>query len=312
MAITVQTGRIHTNVYLSQIAVEYKNADFVWNLIAPAMMVNKESDKYREYKKDGYFSGAPKRADGAPAEEASLSYDEKSYATYERALKDIVTDRAMDNADNVFDLKADTTKFLTEKVKLGIEIDIANLLIATDGSGISSASPDHIVTPSNLWDDYTNSDPEGDIATGKESIMRQTGRKPNMIIIPGHVERYLANHPQIKELRKFTDPSLLTKGGLPSSLWDLRVVIAASIYNSALEGQTTVMDYVWGKNAVIGYVNPADTITLARTFMLRSRNMKVDTWRDNEREGDFIRVVANYQPKVICKDCGYLLSGVIT
>lgn len=312
MSITVQTGKIRTNTYLSKIAVEYKNADFVWNLIAPPFLVNKESDKYRKYTKDGYFSGAPKKADGVPAEEASLSYQEDDYTTFERGLKDIVTDRAMNNADNVFDLKSDTTKFLSEKVKIGMEIDIADLLIATDGSGISSANPDHVVTPSNLWDDYTNSDPEGDIATGKESIMRQTGRKPNMIIIPGHVERYLANHPQIKELRKFTDPSALTKGGLPSALWDLKVVIAASIYNSALEGQTTNMDYIWGKNAIIAYVNPADTITLARTFVLRSRYMKVDTWRDLEREGDWIRVVSNYVPKVICSDCGYLLSGVIT
>src|SRR3990167_1783422 len=205
MAITVQTGKIHTNVYLSKIAVEYKNADFVWSLIAPAFKVNKESDKYREYKKDGYFSGAPKRADGSPAEEASLGYDDKSYTTFERALKDIVTDRTMDNADNVFDLKADTTKFLTEKVKIGMEIDVANLLTATDGSGISSASPDHIVTPSNLWDDYTNSDPENDISTGKEAITARTARMPNVILIPPHVEKYLAHHPQIKEMRKYTD-----------------------------------------------------------------------------------------------------------
>ena len=311
MSITIQTGKIKTNVHLSKIAVQYSNASFVMENLAPYFPVKKESDKFRKYKRDGYFSGAPKRADGAPAEEASLSYDEDTYTTYERAVKDIVTDRAMNNADDVFNLKADTTKFLTEKIKLGVELDAAILLTGVTG-GISSSSPDHVVTPSNLWDDYTNSDPENDISTGKEAITARTARMPNVILIPPHVEKYLAHHPQIKEMRKYTDPNMLTKGGLPGTLWDLKVVIAPAIYNSAVQGLNPTMAYAWGKNCIIAYVNPSDTITLARTFVLSSRNMQVTTWRDDEREGDWIRVVNNYVQKMICSDCGYLLSGVIT
>jgi len=310
--ITILTSKIKTNVHLTNLAVQYNNAGFIADKISPPLYVKKESDKFRKYKRDGYFSGAPKRSDGAPAEEASLSYDEDTYSTYERAQKDIVTDRAMANSDNVFDLKADTTKFLSEKVKLGYEIDVANMLVALTG-GISAASPDHVVTPSNLWNDYTNSDPENDIATGKEAITSRTGRLPNIILITPDTERYLAHHPQIKELRKYTDPFALTKGGLPNRLWDMEVVIAPGIYNSAAQGLSTVsMSYVWGKNVIIGYVNPADTITLARTFVLTSRNMQVTGWRDEEREGDWLRVVHNYVPKVICNDCGYLLTGVVS
>ncbi len=312
MPITIQTGHIKTNVYLSRIAVQYNNAGFIADKIAPPLTVNKESDKYRKYKRDGYFSGAPKRSDGAPAEEASLSYDEDSYTTYERAVKDIITDRAQGNADNVFDLKADTTKFLSEKVKLGYEMDVADMLIATAG-GITAASPDHVVTPSNLWDDYTNSDPEGDIATGKEAITGRIGRIPNLIVLTPDTERYLSHHPQIKELRKYTDPTMLTKGGVPKTLWDLEVVVAPAIYNTSKQGISTIsMAYVWGKNVIIAYSNPTDTITLARTFVYGQRRMQVTTWRDDEREGDWIRVVNNYAPKIICTDAGYLLSGVIT
>ena len=311
MAITIQTGKIKTNQHLSKIAVQYSNAAFVAEKLAPSFFVTKESDKYRKYKRDGYFSGAPKRADGAPAEEASLAYDEDTYSTYERAQKDMVTDRAMNNADNVFNLKADVTQFLAEKIKLGVEIDVATLLTGASG-GISAAAPDFIVTPSNLWDDYTNSDPESDISTGKEAVTARTGRVPNVILIPPHVEKYLAHHPQVKELRKYVDLTMLTKGGLPTTLWNMEVVIAPAIYNSAVQGLSPSMAYVWGKNCILAYVNPADTITLARTFVLSSRNMQVSSWRDEEREGDWIREVHNYVPKVICNDCGYLLSGVIT
>lgn len=312
MPITIQTSKIKTNVYLSKIAVQYNNASFVADKIAPPFLVRKESDKFRKYKRDGYFSGAPKRADGAPAEEASMSYDDDTYSTYERAQKDIVTDRAINNADDIFNLKSDTTMFLSEKVKLGYEIDTANALIATSG-GIISANPDHVVTPSNLWDDYTNSDPENDIATGKEAITSRTGRVPNVILMTPDTERYLSHHPQIKEFRKYTDPSMLTKGGLPGTLWDLNVVVASSIYNTAAQGLSNIsMAYVWGKNVIIAYVNPADTITLARNFVLSSRNMMTTTWRDEEREGEWIRVAHNYSPKIICNDCGYLISNCIS
>ncbi len=311
MPITIQTGKIKTNIYLSKIAVQYNNAAFVAEKLSPSFLVQRESDKFRKYKRDGYFSGAPKRADGAPAEEASLSYDDDTYSTFERGQKDIVTDRAINNADNVFNLKADVTQFLTEKIKIGMELDVANMLTATSG-GISSANPDHVVTPSNLWDDYTNSDPESDISTGKEAITARTGRMPNILLIAPHVERYLVHHPQIKELRKYTDPTALTKGGLPKTLWDMEVVVAPAIYNSAAQGLNPTMSYVWGKNCVIAYVNAADTITLARNFVLTSRNMQVTSWRDDEREGDWIRVVNNYVPKIICSDCGYLLNNVIS
>lgn len=312
MAVTVNTGKIKTNQFLSQIAVQHRNAEFMGKILAPELLVTKESDKYRKYKKDGFFSGAPIRSDGAPAEEASLSYDEKTYTTFERAIKDIVTDRTINNADNIFNLKADVTRFLTDKIKLGQEIDIADKLVSTDGGAISASVPDHIVTPDNLWDDQTNSNPEDDITDGIEAIMKQVGRKPNLMVISGSVEKHLARHPLIKELRKYTSTEALTKGGVPSQLFGLQVHVAPAIFNSATEGNPVTMDWVWGKNAIIAYVNPSDSVTLARTFVLSNRNMVVDTWRDNEREGDWLRVKTDYVPKVICPECGYLLSGVVS
>lgn len=311
MPITIRTNNIHTNVHFSNLAVKYSNADHIGAQIAPDFLVKRESDKYREYKRDGFFSGAPIRSDGAIAEEATLAYDEKTYTTYERALKDLVTDRSINNADSVFNLKKDSIDFLSEKIKLGREIDISEQLLATDGSGISSSNPDHVVTPTVLWNDKTSSVPEEDIATGKLAIQKQIGRKPNVLLLGPEVAKSLAEHPNIKELRKYVNTDALTQGGLPSTLWGLKVLEGSAIYNTAEEGETLVMDFVWGKNALIAYVNPRDPLTLARTFVLRSRNMKVTTWRDEEREGDWQRIVYDHVVKVICKECGYLISGAV-
>jgi hypothetical protein len=38
-------------------------------------------------------------------------------------------------------------------------------------------------TPSNLWSDYTNSDPVGDVETGRRTILANTGFKPNKLTV---------------------------------------------------------------------------------------------------------------------------------
>ncbi len=304
MAITVQTPGIHTNQYLSKIAVQYGQDQFFWDRLFPPFLVNRESDKFKVYKKEGYFSGAPKRADGAPAEEASLSYSWDTYSCEERALKDIVTDRAVANADNVFNLKADVTKFLTSRIKLGMEIDAME--VATNRNIVTNNG-----TPSTKWSDTANSDPEKDIRNAIDTIAKAIGRAPNVIYMSKAVESYLVRNAKIKELIKYTDRNLLTRGGLPATLWDLQVVVSPAIYNTAKEGLPVSMDYVWGDNVIIAYVNPADTITFGRCFIHNKRNFLVTQWREEEREGEWIRCVCNYDMKVICADAAYLLYDVL-
>ena len=144
----VQKGNIKEDKFLTGLAVRYTNNEFVGSQFLPEYTVAKESDKYRIFRKDGFFKGAPKKADGAITEEASLIYDEGTYSTYERAIKDIVTDRAVQNADAPVRPKVDATNFLTEKVLLSQEIDQWALLLGTSGLGSSSASP---VARSSPW-----------------------------------------------------------------------------------------------------------------------------------------------------------------
>ena len=42
MSITIQTGKIKTNVHLSKIAVQYTNASFVMEKLAPFFPVKKD------------------------------------------------------------------------------------------------------------------------------------------------------------------------------------------------------------------------------------------------------------------------------
>ena len=95
----VQKTNVRDDKFLTGLAVRYQNNEFVGTEFMPEYGVQKESDKYRIFRKDGFYKGAPKKADGAITEEATLSYDEGTYSTYERAIKDIVTDRAVQNAD---------------------------------------------------------------------------------------------------------------------------------------------------------------------------------------------------------------------
>jgi hypothetical protein len=83
--------------------------------------------------------------------------------------------------------------------------------------------------------------------------------------------------------------------------------------NSAAEGQTDSLSYVWGKHAIIAYVSPKISIkmlTLGVTFTYSQRIVK--RWRDEDREGTYVRIGNdNYVQKIIAAVAGYLIKNAV-
>jgi hypothetical protein len=304
----VQKGNVRDDKFLTGLAVRYTNNEFVGNQWLPEYNVQKESDKYRIFNKDGFFKGAPKKADGAITEEATLSYDEGTYSTYERALKDIVTDRAMQNADAPVRPKIDVTNFLTEKVLLSQEIDIWALILGT--SGLESGSLYSNLTATTAWIGGTDPDILGDLSDAIVTISKAIGKRPNQISFTTEVSEAITQDPVIREILKYHTTSMITGNALPATIRNMKVIIADGLWNSADEGQTAVYEYIMKFRVPIAYVNPGDNLTLGRTFV--SRGFKVVRWRDDDREGEFIKVNKVYSPHLTNSSAGYMYKRVNT
>jgi len=304
----VQKGNVRDDKFLTGLAVRYSNNEFVGNMYLPEYNVLKESDKYRIFRKDGFYKGAPKKADGAITEEATLSYDEGTYSTYERAIKDIVTDRAMQNAEAPVRPKIDVTNFLTEKILLSQEIDIWSLILGTSGLQTSNHYED--LTSSTAWIGGTDPDILKDLSDAIVLISKAIGRRPNKISFTTEVSEAITQDPVIRELIKYQPNNMITGDAMPSTLRNMKVIIADGLWNASDEGQTASYEYIMKYRVPICYVNSADALTAGRTFV--SRGFKVVRWRDDDREGEFIKVNKVYSPKITNVDAGYMYKRVST
>ena len=303
----IQKGNVRDDKFLTSLSVRYTNNEFTGGLFLPEYPVKKESDKYRIFNKDGFFKGAPKKADGAITEEATLTYDEGTYSTYERAIKDIVTDRAMQNADAPVRPKIDVTNFLTEKVLLSQEIDIWALVLGTSGLGTSYNSN---LTATTAWIDGTDPDILNDLSDAIVTISKAIGKRPNQISFTTEVAEAITQDPVIREILKYHTTSMISGDALPSSLRNMKVIISDGLWNYADEGQTATYEYIMKYHVPICFINPGDNLTLGRTFV--SKGFKVVRWRDDDREGEFIKVNKVYSPKITNASAGWMYSRVKT
>ncbi len=304
----VQKGNVRDDKFLTNLAVRYVNNEFVGGQYLPEYGVAKESDKYRIFRKDGFFKGAPKKADGAITEEATLIYDEATYSTYERAIKDIVTDRAVQNADAPVRPKIDAVNFLTEKVLLSQEIDIWALILGT--SGLESGSYYGDLTAATAWIGGTDPDILKDLSDAIVLISKAIGKRPNRISFTTEVSEAIARDPVIMEILKYNTANLISGDALPSTLRKMQVIVADGLWNAADEGQTASYEYIIKYRVPICFVNPADNLTLGRTFV--SKSFKVVRWRDDDREGEFVKVNKVYAPKLTNLDAGFMYKRVKT
>jgi len=301
----VQKSNIKEDNFLTQLAVRYENNEFVGDQLFPIMPVKKESDYYRVFSKDGWFTGAPKKADGAHTEEATLAYSYGTYSCYERAIKDIVTERAMQNADAPVRPKIDTTNFLTEKVRLSRELD--QWILAVGTSGLNQAGYRTVGTATTAWQDGTAPDILGDLSTAIKAISKAIGKRPNVIFFNTDVAEAIVQDDKIVEIMKAHTTNMITGNGLPATLRNMRIQLTDALYNTSDPGNTEAYDYIISDNVVIAWVNPGHPLSFGRTFV--SKNFLVRRWFDGDREGEFIKVNHVYSPKIMSLSSGYIITN---
>ena len=305
--ISVNTAKIKVDKLLTGVAVRYTNASYVGDQLFPMQTVKKESDKYKIFKRDGFFKGAPIKADGAKTAEASLSYDEGTYQCKERAIKDIVTDRAVQNADSPVVPRTDTTKFLTEKIMLSKEID--QLRLATGTSGLDVSGYRIVLDATTAWVNGTSPDPLKDMSTAIKMMVGRIGIRPNTIIMNTDAAEALAADSTIRDLMKYhMGESFVSGDPLPPTLRKMKVVIADALVNTANEGQTESLGYILGTNCIIAFVQKGHPMNFGVTF--NSRPFRVSRWRDDDREGEFIKTDLVYVPKILNLMAGVLIKNV--
>jgi len=307
---------VHVDAILTNISVAYiqeQNA-YVASKIFPTIPVEKQSDKYFVYTKGDWFRDEAQLR--APSTESAGSGYSLSTATYSAAVyafhKD-VDDQVRANADAPLNPDRDATTFVTQRMLLRQEIQWASDFFTT---GIWAND----VTPSNLWSDYTASDPIGDVETGKATMLNATGYLPNTLVMGYDVFRQLRHHPDIVDRVKYTSSENVTEDILARFFGVDKILVARAIKNSGAEGAANSFASVYGKNAALYYVAPTPgllTPSAGYTFAWRGvsdgmgANIGITRFRMPELRADRIEAQMAWDNKVIASDLGYFFSACV-
>jgi hypothetical protein len=294
---------------LSNVSIKYANDTFIADQIFPMVKVAKQTGKYYVYDKANMRIDKTARAAGSGANEIDFGVAPSgTFACEDHALKGFVADEIQDQADAALNPLVDETEVVTEKLLLDRENNLAAIL--SSGSVLTQNTT---LSGTSQWSDYSNSDPIGDIRTARTTIHQNTFRKPNTIIMGKQVFDQLTEHPQIIERVKYSQLGILTEELLARIFQVEKILVGEAGANTAAEGQTDSMSYVWGKNAVVAFIAPQvrlKQVTLGYTFTYSQRIVK--KWRDEDREGTYVRIGNdNYVQKVVAAAAGYLISAAV-
>jgi hypothetical protein len=209
-----------------------------------------------------------------------------------------------DNADTPISPEIDATENVTSLIMLDQEIRIHDLL----ESEITNTAG-----PSSAWG-ATNSTFDKDIISAIKYIHSKVFRKPNIMVLSYETACTLTYDPTIKDMVKYIQ-NLLTIDSeiiLPKKLYGVQIVIAGAGQNTANLGQAEVLQYIWGNDVYLGFVEKSpglNKLSLGYTFQWQER--KVRKIRQDFELATFVDVMEYTDEKIVEPNCGFRLTSVL-
>jgi len=309
-------NQVHVDAILTNISVAYMQMqdNFIASKVFPVVPVSKQSDKFFTYTKNDWFRDeAQRRADATESAGGGYNLGTDSYQADVYAFHKDIGDQTRANADAPINVDREAAEFVTSRLMLKMETQFVSSFF---GSGVWATD----YTPSNLWSDYTSSDPLNDVETGKRAILATTGFAPNTLVLGYDVFKTLKNHPDLVDRIKYTSAQTLTEG-LMGSLFDIdRVLVAKAVKATNNEGGTAAYDFTHGKNALLCYSAPSPGLLQPSAGYVMSwtgvsgglgatigtSRLRLDAFR-----ADRIEAETAFDMKVIGADLGYFFSSVV-
>lgn len=299
----------HYNKVLSNISIEFQAPGLVAEKIFPRMRVENETDLYYEFDKSAFNIVNDERADGAPENESTGGWIERAYAVSAYGLKDKITKRMRANADKGLDLEVTITKRLTQQLANQLEYRILG------ASGVMRQTANVVGNVNGNLTGATAS-PRTVVTNAISAIQKASGMQPNVMVMNPDILRNITLTAEYREEFKFVQD--IRNADLPTKLYGLDVIVAAGLANATSgtpnkKGAATSLEYIMNDDIWVGYVKPGGLgmrdITYGTLFYTEQYTRK---WYDEDVEVDWIAVNDIYVPKLIAKECGYLITSPFT
>lgn len=295
---------------LTNLAVGYKQAEFVGEKIMPVVFTDKEGLQVPTFGKGSFVEYDTERAVGAASNVITLGVPNYLPVVLEEHDLAAGVDYR-EEAESLFDEQAKATRRVTSGVQLRQEIETATLLqskAAYESGHYKDLSAAH------KWSDYTNSDPVKDVAEAKETVRAACGVKPNVLVLGAAVAHKLAYHPALQSVLGSNERKLITPE-LMKIIFDVdEVIIGNAVATPAPNKQTKD---VWGNFAAL-IVRPKVVATgndegePAFGYTFRRKGMPlVDRYSEVGGKVEYARYTDIRKVAAVGGACGFLFDKAV-
>lgn len=324
----------HTDRALTNISVAYQQgaSAFIADKVFPIIPVQKRSDTYFVYSKEDMFRDEVQER-GQGAESVGGTYNLKEADPYycrKYAYHIDITPEEKANYDAPLNAERDAVEWLTAKMLLNREMNFAKKFFSkgvwsTEFTGVST-------TPASAkefkkWSDPT-SDPVRMINDCMLTMAANTGVKPNFMVMAPDVFYALKNHEDIIDRIKYTQKGIVTTE-LIASLFELEnIFIPWGVVNAGKQtpkysDKNDATNFIYSGKCLLGYRAPRPALktpTAGYIFAWAGLEGAQNAYgsRINRIAMDHlglgterIEMENAYDQKIICKDMGIFLDGVV-
>lgn len=323
---------LHVNVPLTNVSIAYIQDPnrFIATKVFPNVPVQKQSDLFWKYSKSDFRrTDVKRRAPGTESAGIGWNMDTDSYFTHVYAVHKDIDDQVRANADSVFQLDADATRFITTQLLLKRDIDwharyFTTGVWGTNLTGVASAPGANQFIQ---WDS-ASSDPIKQMADLQTTFIQSTGHEANTLVLGAHVINALKNHPAIIDRIKYTQRGIVTTD-LIATLFGVEKVLVSyatqatgpQIADASSQDAAATYSFIGNsKSALLVYTpsspglqQPAAGYTFTWKGYLggNSQGTKIKRFRMEQIASDRIEAEMTYDMKVVGTDLGVFMSAVV-
>lgn len=312
-----QMSDVHVNRPLTMFSLAWWNARRASSFASIGLCpVDKRSDVYWEWNRAETLAlTSTARAAGVKPRQIGINVSASASFTCDIFGADYpLEDTVLANADEGLNLEQAAAESVTEAMIRKEEVDFAADFMASGKWGTD-------VTPGTLWS-AAGSDPNSDVATGRDTILKNTGLMPNVLMVGHEVMTALKKNAAILNRLGLggnpSDPRMVTTQALAALFEVERVIESTVVQNTAAPGAAFVGGYVVGKHALLAHIpagNSVLTPSALKRFVWRGLTGSADgrrvlRWQEPPRtlhiEGEHA-----YKNKVTSTALGYFFADVV-
>lgn len=302
-------NQYHIDALLSEMSVAFTNPELIGTKLMPVLEVTTKSGIYYKFDKSKFKIEDSRRSGVARANRVDFGLVQQNYGPLsEHSLEEPVEWKLRDTYPTPMDAYSDATDTVTAKLELSLEKEIATLLRST-----ANLTQNVTLSGTSRFNDYANSDPLGVFETGMSAIQDGAMVTANTVAMGDQVWRKLKMHPDLLGLLSVASVRVLTPEMFAALVGVENVYIGKAMENTAAEGQTDSLSYVWGKDIILAYVAPRvarKIITLGLTLKLKGARF-VDRWTEEGYKADFVRANDEWDVLLVAAEAGYLIKTAV-